>query len=151
MRKDSRGQTTNDCKHRMIGSTDDLDRTYLRDLKRLATRIEPAWISDHLCIVDDARVADHCLKIHQDAYRLHLIEALSAAYPNLLKLLGEALFEQMAHTHIQAHPSQYRNPRWYGGELAEHLVSTLPRHPIASELTWHWTERRISVQSIHNP
>ncbi|HMN44158.1 MAG TPA: DUF692 domain-containing protein [Povalibacter sp.] len=32
-----------------IGSTDPLDLPYLRDLKALAQRIEPAWISDHLC------------------------------------------------------------------------------------------------------
>lgn len=32
-----------------IGSTDPLDYTYLRALKQLAARIEPAWISDHLC------------------------------------------------------------------------------------------------------
>jgi uncharacterized protein len=32
-----------------IGSTDPLDQGYLRDLKALAARIEPAWISDHLC------------------------------------------------------------------------------------------------------
>ena len=32
-----------------IGSTDPLDRRYLADLKALARRVEPAWISDHLC------------------------------------------------------------------------------------------------------
>lgn len=32
-----------------IGSTDPLDRGYLRQLKALANRIEPLWISDHLC------------------------------------------------------------------------------------------------------
>jgi uncharacterized protein (UPF0276 family) len=32
-----------------IGSTDPLDLAYLRELKALAGRIEPAWISDHLC------------------------------------------------------------------------------------------------------
>lgn len=32
-----------------IGGTDPLDRDYLRRLKALAGRIEPAWISDHLC------------------------------------------------------------------------------------------------------
>jgi uncharacterized protein (UPF0276 family) len=32
-----------------IGSADPLDRAYLRDLKALAARVEPAWISDHLC------------------------------------------------------------------------------------------------------
>jgi uncharacterized protein (UPF0276 family) len=32
-----------------IGGTDPLDASYLRDLKLLASRIEPLWISDHLC------------------------------------------------------------------------------------------------------
>lgn len=32
-----------------IGGTDPLDRDYLRELKTLAERIEPQWISDHLC------------------------------------------------------------------------------------------------------
>jgi uncharacterized protein (UPF0276 family) len=32
-----------------IGSAQALDRTYLEQLKALARRIEPEWISDHLC------------------------------------------------------------------------------------------------------
>jgi uncharacterized protein len=32
-----------------IGSVSELDLDYLRQLRRLAARIEPAWISDHLC------------------------------------------------------------------------------------------------------
>ena len=32
-----------------IGSSHPLDREYLAKLKQLAARIEPAWISDHLC------------------------------------------------------------------------------------------------------
>ncbi|MBE1159327.1 DUF692 domain-containing protein [Dyella acidiphila] len=32
-----------------IGSTDPLDEDYLSRLARLARRIEPAWVSDHLC------------------------------------------------------------------------------------------------------
>jgi len=32
-----------------IGSTDPLDWDYLKALKQLAQRIEPQWISDHLC------------------------------------------------------------------------------------------------------
>ncbi len=32
-----------------IGSTDPFNRDYLRDLKHLAERVQPAWISDHLC------------------------------------------------------------------------------------------------------
>lgn len=32
-----------------IGSTDPLNRDYLKSLKNLAERVEPSWISDHLC------------------------------------------------------------------------------------------------------
>ncbi|MBR9866841.1 MAG: DUF692 domain-containing protein [Oceanospirillales bacterium] len=32
-----------------IGSTDPLDKDYLQRLKRLATEVQPRWISDHLC------------------------------------------------------------------------------------------------------
>ncbi|MGQ0509636.1 MAG: MNIO family bufferin maturase [Betaproteobacteria bacterium] len=32
-----------------IGGTDPLDRDYLRQLKALAARVQPEWISDHLC------------------------------------------------------------------------------------------------------
>ncbi|WP_374374902.1 DUF692 domain-containing protein [Dongia sp.] len=32
-----------------IGSTAPLDPDYLHDLKNLAARVQPAWISDHLC------------------------------------------------------------------------------------------------------
>jgi uncharacterized protein len=32
-----------------IGSVDPLNQTYLRELKALAKRVEPKWISDHLC------------------------------------------------------------------------------------------------------
>lgn len=32
-----------------IGSTDPLDKNYLVQVKELANRVEPAWISDHLC------------------------------------------------------------------------------------------------------
>ena len=32
-----------------IGSTAELDFNYLRALRKLATRVEPEWVSDHLC------------------------------------------------------------------------------------------------------
>ena len=32
-----------------IGSTDSLDRAYLEGLRALAQRVQPEWISDHLC------------------------------------------------------------------------------------------------------
>jgi uncharacterized protein (UPF0276 family) len=32
-----------------IGSADELNRDYLRELKQLIERVEPVWVSDHLC------------------------------------------------------------------------------------------------------
>ena len=32
-----------------IGGTDALDTAYLRDLRALADRVQPGWVSDHLC------------------------------------------------------------------------------------------------------
>ncbi len=32
-----------------LGSSDPLDHDYLQQVKNLATRVEPVWISDHLC------------------------------------------------------------------------------------------------------
>ncbi|HEC11975.1 MAG TPA: DUF692 domain-containing protein [Acidiferrobacteraceae bacterium] len=32
-----------------LGSSDPLNKDYLKDLKALAKRVQPAWISDHLC------------------------------------------------------------------------------------------------------
>jgi uncharacterized protein len=32
-----------------IGSVETIDKTYLHDLRKLADRIQPKWISDHLC------------------------------------------------------------------------------------------------------
>jgi uncharacterized protein (UPF0276 family) len=44
-----------------IGSLDPLDREYLRQLKALADRIEPAWLSDHLCWTGVGGVNTHDL------------------------------------------------------------------------------------------
>jgi hypothetical protein len=44
-----------------IGSTDPLDRGYLKDLKALADFVRPAWVSDHLCWTGVAGVNTHDL------------------------------------------------------------------------------------------
>ena len=44
-----------------IGSVDPLDLEYLKALKALADRVEPAWISDHLCWTGVARQNIHDL------------------------------------------------------------------------------------------
>jgi uncharacterized protein (UPF0276 family) len=44
-----------------IGSSDALDKEYLRQLKVLAERVEPHWISDHLCWTGVSRTNMHDL------------------------------------------------------------------------------------------
>ena len=86
-------------------------------------------------IIDDASVgAARRLAIYHDAYRLRLIEALTSAYPKLQLLLGDDLFDSTARAYIDANPSVYRNLRWYGATLSEHLAQALPQHPVTAEL-----------------
>jgi len=86
-------------------------------------------------IVDDGKVdVRKRLGIYFDAYRLRLIEALSAAYPKLKLLLGDDLFDATARAYIRDYPSMYSNIRWYGDKLQLHLLFTLPQHPIAADM-----------------
>ncbi len=58
-----------------IGSTDALDLNYLRELKALAQRIEPAWVSDHLCWtgVDHHNLHDLLPMPYTEAALRHLV------------------------------------------------------------------------------
>lgn len=59
-----------------IGSTDPLDRDYLRQLQVLAARVRPAWISDHLCWSSTGRHSLHDLLPvpHTEEALRHLID-----------------------------------------------------------------------------
>jgi hypothetical protein len=91
-------------------------------------------------IINDKKVGvKKRLGIYYDAYRLRIIEALANVYPNLKKLLGDDLFDSTARSYINMYPSTYRNMRWVGDKMAEHLQATLRQHPIAGELaTFEW-------------
>jgi uncharacterized protein len=62
-----------------IGSADALDHAYLRDLKALADRIEPAWISDHLCWtgVDHHNLHDLLPMPYTEEALRHLVDRVS--------------------------------------------------------------------------
>ncbi len=92
-------------------------------------------------VIDDKKVgAKKRLSIYHDAYRLRIIEALATAYPQLKALLGDVLFDKTAREYITAYPSTFRNLRWYGSEMRDHLLETLPQHPIAAEMAnFEWT------------
>ena len=91
-------------------------------------------------IVNDKKVgAKKRLGIYADAYRLRIIEALSNSYPILKALLGDDLFEKVARLYIDRYPSTYRNMRWVGDQMREHLQNSFPQYPIAAEMaTFEW-------------
>ena len=62
-----------------IGSADALDLGYLRDLKALADRVQPAWISDHLCWtgVDHHNLHDLLPMPYTEASLAHLVDRVS--------------------------------------------------------------------------
>ncbi|MHB1247222.1 MAG: MNIO family bufferin maturase [Sulfuriferula sp.] len=63
-----------------IGSSDPLNRDYLRQLKTLADQIEPHWISDHLCWtgVDNTNLHDLLPLPYTEEALQHVVERVSA-------------------------------------------------------------------------
>jgi uncharacterized protein (UPF0276 family) len=62
-----------------IGSTDPLHLKYLGEIKALAARIEPGWISDHLCFtgVDHTNLHDLLPLPYSELALAHLVERVS--------------------------------------------------------------------------
>lgn len=81
------------------------------------------------------------LAIYRDAYRLRLIEVLGSDYEALKVHCGDE-FDSIAGQYLAAHPSTFRNVRWFGGELAAFLRSD-PRYadrPLLADLArFEWT------------
>ena len=81
-----------------IGSTDALDLGYLRELKALAQRIEPAWISDHLCWtgVDHHNLHDLLPMPYTEAALRHLV----ARVQQVQDLLGRRLLLENVSSYV---------------------------------------------------
>ncbi|MFZ6759295.1 putative DNA-binding domain-containing protein [Undibacterium sp. Ji50W] len=77
---------------------------------------------------------DARLDIYYQAYRLRLRDALSEAYGKTHSYLGDDLFYQACAAYIDAHPSTYRNLRWFGEQFAALLRQQFAEHPQVAEL-----------------
>lgn len=112
----------------------------MNDLAQIQSDFQAYLINDkkiaftHQIVDDDMVGAKKRLSIYYDAYRLRIIDALATAYPKLQILLGDDLFYKIAREYIDKYPSTYRNLRWYGGNMREHLLGTLPQHLVAAEM-----------------
>jgi hypothetical protein len=83
---------------------------------------------------DYGLAAPERLAIYHDAYRLRIRDALSETYDKTHIYLGEELFYRLAVDYLDAHPSTFRNLRWFGAHFPAYLSRKLPEHPEAAEL-----------------
>jgi uncharacterized protein (UPF0276 family) len=81
-----------------IGSTDPLDPAYLRELKALADRIEPAWVSDHLCWtgVDHHNLHDLLPLPYTEAALCHVVQRVQ----QVQDLLGRRLLLENVSSYV---------------------------------------------------
>jgi uncharacterized protein len=72
-----------------IGGADPLDATYLRELKALAARVQPAWVSDHLCWtgVDSHHLHDLMPLPYTEAALRHLVPRIQQVQDALQRRL----------------------------------------------------------------
>jgi len=66
------------------------------------------------------------LNIYANAYRVRIVEALSADFGVLHAYLGDAEFAAMVNAYIDRHPSRYFSLRNVGSDLVEFLRHTEP-------------------------
>ncbi len=81
-----------------IGSTDPLDRDYLRALRKLADRVDPGWISDHLCWtgVDHTNLHDLLPLPYTEAALDHLVPRIE----QVQEVLGRELVLENVSSYI---------------------------------------------------
>jgi uncharacterized protein len=81
-----------------IGSTEPIDRDYLKALKILTQRVEPAWVSDHLCWTGTAGV-----NLHDLMPLPYTREALQHLVPRILEVqdfLGERILIENVSSYV---------------------------------------------------
>jgi uncharacterized protein len=81
-----------------IGGTDPLDRDYLAAVKRLAARVDPAWISDHLCWTGiDGRNLHDLLPL---PYTEEAVEHLAARVREVQDVLGRRILLENVSSYV---------------------------------------------------
>jgi uncharacterized protein (UPF0276 family) len=84
-----------------IGSSDPLDLDYLAQIRRLAQRIEPAWISDHICWTGTNSLNMHDLL--PMPYTRQALDHLVARVGQVQDFLGRPLVLENASTYVSFH------------------------------------------------
>ncbi len=87
-----------------IGATDPLDPDYLRDLKTLVERVEPAAVSDHLCFTGHAGVNLHDLL--PLPYSEEALAHVAARVGEVQDFLGRRILLENVSSYVQYAESQ---------------------------------------------
>src|ERR1700683_1835413 len=87
-----------------IGSADPLDRSYLRQLRDLARRFDPAWISDHLCWTGvDGRNLHDLMPL---PYTEEALTAVTARIGQVQDALGRQIGVENVSSYLTFHASE---------------------------------------------
>ena len=91
-----------------IGSTDPLNMAYLRELKALIGRVQPGWVSDHLCwtSVDHANLHDLLPMPCTAASLAHLVDRIH----QVQDFLGQQIVLENASTYVAFEADEM--PEW---------------------------------------
>lgn len=82
------------------------------------------------------------LAIYHHAYRARLVDTLRDSYGHTLRYLGDDAFDAAALVHVEAHPSDHPNLRWYGRDFPQTLAARFDEDPEVAELALlDWTLR----------
>lgn len=81
------------------------------------------------------------LDVYANMYFFRLLDVLREDYPNLVKLVGDEAFHNLATGYLLAHPSDNPSLRWIGRHLADHLAGhelgrVVPAAPALARLEW---------------
>lgn len=93
-----------------LGGTDPLDTDYLRELRALARRLEPAWISDHLCFtgVDGRNLHDLLPLPHTEAALRHVADRIA----RVQDALGQRIAVENASSYLRFAADEMSEPEF---------------------------------------
>lgn len=87
-----------------IGSTDPLNMDYLKALKALAERVQPHWISDHLCWTSVDHINSHDLL--PLPYNEETVEHIAARIGRVQDHLGQRILIENLSSYVTYHASE---------------------------------------------
>ena len=114
---------------------DRLQQEFQNYILRLDDGIEP-----YICDSGKASAAAR-LEVYAEAYRLRLVEVLTAHYPVLSVRVGEQEFDRLAVSYIDSYPSRNFSVREFGDRLGDFLSKTPPwgdRPALAEMARFEW-------------